>query len=408
MWEEPAGRGFILLGIMAAAFGFALNAHTSVVTNYFDEVLGLDGPQFGYITAIREVPGFLLIFITAMLYRVTLQRVTAGAFVLMSVGYILYGFATDFWTVIPWTIVSSLGFHTVLQTQHALGMSLTTEARSGALLGRMNALFQAGTLVALALMFVLFRFDLVSYRATFALAGLVALIGAAAVIGVPHLHEGRVREAALERPPVVLRRDYRFYYALNVLDGARQQVFFSFGLWVLVNRFGMGVAQISLVLMSVTFVSMASSTWLGRLIDRHGERRSLSVINLAFVVALLGFALANSMATAVAAYLIYSFIAPVAPIAASTYLRKIAPEADIAPSLAMGVTLLHATAIVVPVAAGVILNYVGYQVPFAVAAGFAVIAIGFIRRLDPVRQRSAARIAADEDAAGLPPTALAG
>ena len=38
----------------------------------------------------------------------------------------------------------------------------------------------------------------------------------------------------------------------------------------------------------------------------------------------------------------------------------------------MGVTLLHATAIVVPVAAGMILNYVGYQVPFFIGCGFAL------------------------------------
>jgi len=54
----------------------------------------------------------------------------------------------------------------------------------------------------------------------------------------------------------VFRRDYRYYYALVFLDGARQQVFFSFGLWVLVNHFGLGVAQISLVMMAVTLGCM--------------------------------------------------------------------------------------------------------------------------------------------------------
>ena len=75
---------------------------------------------------------------------------------------------------------------------------------------------------------------------------------------------------------------------------------------------------------------------------------------------------------ACAFYVIYSFIAPFSAIGAATYLRKIAVPADMAPSLAMGVTLLHATAIVVPVAAGMILNYVGYQVPFFIGCGFAL------------------------------------
>ena len=385
-----------MLATMSAAFGFALNAHGNIVTNYFDEVLGLSGPQFGYITAIREVPGFLLIFVTAVLYRVSLQRVTAAALAVLALGYALYGLATDFWSVIPWTVVSSLGFHTVLQTQYSLGMNLAAESKSGATLGKMNAAFQGGTFVALAMVFTLFHFKWLSFRPTFVILGAVALVGAVAIVGFPHLHEGKVRKEAMERARIVWRRDYRYYYMLCTLDGARQQVFFSFGLWVLVSRFGLGVAQISAILMGVTFASMVASTWVGRMIDSHTERRVLSLVNLAFVVALAGYALADSVVVATASYLIYSFIAPVSPIGAATYLRKVAVAEDVAPSLAMGVTLMHATAIMVPVAAGVILNFVGYQVPFLIAAGFAVVTFAVTLRLDPSRQRSAARVAADE------------
>ena len=64
----------------------------------------------------------------------------------------------------------------------------------------------------------------------------------------------------------------------------------------------------------------------------------------------------------------------------------------------MGVTLLHATAIVVPVAAGFILNFVGYQVPFFIACGFALVAAIVTLGLDPVKQRAAAKVALDEAA----------
>ncbi|HEY8601480.1 MAG TPA: hypothetical protein VIL85_23840, partial [Thermomicrobiales bacterium] len=64
--ESAAARGFIILALMQIAFGFALNAQQNIVTNYFEGPLGLQGPQFGYITAIREIPGFLLIFLSAL------------------------------------------------------------------------------------------------------------------------------------------------------------------------------------------------------------------------------------------------------------------------------------------------------------------------------------------------------
>ena len=110
------------------------------------------------------------------------------------------------------------------------------------------------------------------------------------------------------------------------------------------------------------------------------------------------------------AYVIYSFISQFSTIGASTYLRKIAIPEEIAPSLAMGVTILHATAIVVPVAAGIILNFVGYQIPFFIACVAALVMVGVTQRLDPAKQRTVARVALDEarlaSRTGLQATAL--
>src|SRR5690554_3898706 len=56
-------RVFFILAGATAAFGFAMAASNNIVSNFFENELGLLGPQFGYITAIREIPGFLLIFL---------------------------------------------------------------------------------------------------------------------------------------------------------------------------------------------------------------------------------------------------------------------------------------------------------------------------------------------------------
>jgi predicted MFS family arabinose efflux permease len=395
MWQTAAGRGFIMLAAMSLFFGFALNAQQNIVTNYFEGVLHLAGPQFGYITAIREIPGFLLIFLTALFYRVSLQRVTAGALVLLAVGFALFGLSNSFWSVAPWVVISSMGYHTVLQTQYSLGMNLTSEGKSGAILGQMAAITQGGSLTALVIILFVFHFHPSIFRPTFVVLSGVALLAAVAIVGFPHLHDGEERPQAARRDRVVLKREYRYYYYLSLLDGGRQQVFFSFGLWVLVHRYHLSVAQISGVLIAVTFVSMASGPWVGRMIDAHGERRMLSIINVAYVVALGGYALANNVVIACLCYVLYTFIMPLSPIGAATYLRKVAVAEEIAPSLAMGVTLQHAAAIVVPITTGIILNYVGYQIPFLIACGFASFTFVVTRRLDPQSQRSALRIAAD-------------
>lgn len=396
-------RAFLMLAIMSAAFGMSMAIQENIVTNYFDQVLGLQGPQFGYITAIREVPGFLLILLTAVFYRMSVSRLTSMALVLVTVGYCLFGLSNSFWTVAPWVVISSMGYHTVLQTQYALGMSLTQQNRSGRILGLMSAVNAGGGLLAMILVLVTFHFGWLSFRPTFVIAGAIALVAAFAIFPFPTMQDGVATPHLPRRERVVVRRSYRLYYYLCLLDGARQQIFFSFGLWVLVQEFGMTVPVISALLLLVRCSGIVVGPWMGRLIDARGERAMLGIINVAYVAALGGYAFFHSAIIAAACYAIYSLIFPLSSVGSATYLRKIAVSDEVAPSLAMGVTLQHAAAIIVPVSTGFILNFVGYQVPFLIACGFACLTILLTRRLDPETQRSPGRIAEDARLATLQP-----
>lgn len=389
-------RAFFILAGATAAFGFSMAAQQNIVSNFFENELGLQGPQFGYITAIREIPGFLLIFFTALLYRLTLPHLTALAMVLLAVGFGFFGFATSFWSVAPWVIISSMGYHTWLQTQTALAMSLTVESKSGSILGRIAAINQAGALVAMAFVFVVFRFEILDFKQTFMVCGLLALVAAVLVFRFPNMHNGKILEVKPERDRLVFRREYGLYYKLSLLDGARQQIFFSFGLWVLVDHFSLDVPAISLIMLVTAALAMFTGPWIGRMIDMHGEKRMLGIVNIAYIIALLGYALIDNTATAIVCYIIYSIIFPLSAMGASVYLRKIAPSRDVAPSLAMGITMQHAAAIVVPVVTGFVLNYVGYQIPFLVASGFAVITVFVTQQLNAREQKTPARIAEEE------------
>lgn len=397
--RTPAGRGLIMISIATATAGFAMAAQGNIVANYFEHELGLGGPEFGYVTAIREIPGFLLLFLTALFYRLSLPTLTAGALVLLSIGYGLFGWSSSLWTVAPWVILSSVGYHTWLQTQYALAMSLTTEDRAGRILGTIASVSSVGSLAAMLTMLVGFQFGWLSFDRAFLLCGALAFVAAIAIVGFPHLRDGVASEAPARREPIVLRRDYKYYYLLNLLDGGRQQIFFSFGLWVLVHRFGLDVPTISVVLIVVTLMNAVLGRLVGELIDRYGEKPILAVANVGYVVALLGYALASDVWLAMACYVIYSFIFPLSGMGATTYLRKVAATDEVAPSLAMGVTLQHVAAVAVPLATGYVLNYVGYQIPFAIGAAFACLTFFVTRRLSPETQKSTRRIEEERAAA---------
>ena len=392
-----------MLAVMSAGFGFAQNAFNNLITNYFNDVLHFSGPQFGYMTAVREVGGFVLIFLTAVFYRVSVQKLTAGALVAIAGAFGLFSTATGFWSVVPLALLTSFGGHIVLQSQVYLGMTLTSAGKSGSILGRVNGITQAGTVVALVMIFLAFRFHWLSYRATFVIMAVVAVMGAIAIVRFPHLDEGRLRSVAPKRQPMVWSRFYHIYYWLSLLDGARGQVFFTFGLWVLVHRFKLDVARISLLLLAATFICIFVTPRLGRAIDRFGERRSLAAVNIAFFVALLGYALANTVIVACLFYVMYAIIAPLPQMASSTYLRKICAPEHLAPSLAMGVTVAHVTAVSIPILAGFVLNFVGYQVPFYFACAVSVIGFFVSLRVDASKQKCPARIAADQEAVDVSP-----
>ena len=389
----------MLLAIATFSVGFAMAAQQNIVSNYFEDELGLAGPQFGYITAIREIPGFLLIFLTALFYRLPLPKLTFGALLLLSVGYAFFGWSDSFWTVAPWVILSSIGYHTWLQTQSALGLSLAREEHSGRILGKMAAISQGGALVAMVVVLITFQQDWLSFNEMFVVCGVMALVAAIAIYGFPTLRDGAVQEQHQQREPIVFRREYRLYYLLSLLDGARQQIFFSFGLWVLIDQYGLTVPQISAVLLVTTATAMVLTPRIGRALDAYGERALLFYVNIAFVIALLGYAMVSNSIAATVCYVIYTFIAPLAPMGATVYLRKIAPSSDLAPSLAMGLTMQHAAAIVVPIVTGFILNYVGYQIPFLVASGFAVVTLFVSRRLDAASQKSDMKRAEEAESA---------
>ncbi len=58
----------------------------------------------------------------------------------------------------------------------------------------------------------------------------------------------------------------------------------------------------------------------------------------------------------------------------------------------MGLTMQHAAAVVVPIATGFVLNFVGYQIPFLIASGFACLTFLVTRRLDPASQKTERRL----------------
>ena len=388
-------RAMTLLGITTFLATIALNVSQAIGPNFMRQELGMDGAQNGYLIAIREVPGFLLIFVAAALLKLGMSRATAVSLLTMGVGYSLYAWSGSFQSIIVPTLIGSVGFHSWLQLHDALGLSLARPGEEGSVLGKFRGIGFAGTLVALigvwAILFAvgqtsgdLARVQGPWLRGMYVASGLAAVVGAIAIVKFPVSEDARA--SAKAAPAITWRREYRLYYLLSFLDGSRMQIYFAFAPFVLVEEFGVDAVTLTALLIVSALINWRAGPIVGRLVDRHGEKRMLTIGYSMHVLVFLGFALSRNIWFLYLTYLGYNFLF-LFSIGTTTYLRKICRREDLAPSLAMGVSLAHLTAVVVPVIGAALWERLGYQFPFLFGTTFIFISLWLTQKIDVARQR---------------------
>jgi predicted MFS family arabinose efflux permease len=389
---DPAQRAkaFRLLAIVTFLASIVINIPQTISPNFFRDEIGMDGALNGYLIAIREVPGFLLIFVAALLLRQGLARATAISLFIAGVGYCLFAPANTFLALIIPTLISSIGYHSWLQLQDALGLSLAKHGEEGSVLGRFRSIGFAGTIVALigtmAIFWVLQSIsgDLRAVqgpwlRWLFIGTGICAFVGAFFITRFPVSANDRAMAKAA--PRITWRKEYRLYYWLSFLDGSRMQIYFAFAPFVLVEVFRVDVLTLTRLLTVAALINWASGSYVGKLVDRYGERRMLTIGYTLHLAVFLGFAFSQNIWLLYLTYLGYNFLF-LFSIGTTTYLRKICRPADLAPSLAMGISLAHLTAVVVPLIGASVWERFGYQFPFLFGTVFIFFSLWLTQKID--------------------------
>ncbi|HWE61774.1 MAG TPA: MFS transporter, partial [Chloroflexota bacterium] len=204
-------------------------------------------------------------------------------------------------------------------------------------------------------------------RGSFIPAGAIVIAGA---VCLALLND---KEAA-PRVRIAFRRKYLIYYALTMLDGSRRQIFGTFAVFLLVRTYGVDVRTITLLLLVNTLMTMLSVLPIGRMIDRLGERRLLIGNYSVLIFLFAGYALVHTVLLLGVLYCIDNVLFGFS-MAITTYLGKIAPRNEIAPSLAMGGTCNHIAAVSVPMLGGIIWDRFGYQVTFFAGAATCLLSV---------------------------------
>lgn len=393
--DRELRSGFTVLALTAFSVSLSMGVQQSISPSFFRETIGMDGAQNGYLVAFRELPGFLLAFVAALLLRLGMARATGLALLIMGVGYASFSLGYTFTAIVISSVIGSIGFHSWLQMQYALGLTLAKQGEEGSVLGRVSSIGFSGRMAGMVGVLIVLQivgylagakeeWQSVVFRTLYVVCGVSAVVGGFTILRFPAPPDERA--VARAAPRLTLRREYWLYYLLSFLDGCRQEIYFAFAPFVLVEEFGVSATAITTLLICAGLINWRTAGWIGRLIDRHGEKRMLTINYCGHFVVFLGFALAKDVWLLYCFYLGYNFLFTFS-IGTTTYLRKIARKADIAPSLAMGVSWAHVAAVAVPIAGAALWTQLGYQFPFLFGTSFVLLSIWFTQKIDVVRQR---------------------
>ena len=346
----------ILTGMFLMQAGWA--TYSAIFTNFVSENLHIHPRDLGLVESLREVPGFLTVVLAAVTVRMRESRVTAAALLVLGLGLIGYSGVHSLTTLIAVTMFGSVGFHLFMPLSNGLALGQAGQGKGGRRMGQINTAGAVGTLLGTALVLVLVV--PLGLRGSFIPAGALVIAGAVCLALL------KDKEAA-PRVRIAFRRRYLVYYALTMLDGSRRQIFSTFAVFLLVRNYHVGVHAITVLLLANTAVTMVSAMPIGMLIDRIGERRVLIGNYLLLTFLFAGYALVHTVFLLGALFCIDNVLFGCGA-AITTYLGKIAPRHEIAPSLAMGGTANHVAAVSVPVLGGILWSQFGYQVTFFAGA----------------------------------------
>lgn len=353
--------------VLTVASNLGMQGWSILFNNFAVEAVRLDGGGVGLIQSVREIPGFLSLLVLYALLMLREDRLAALSIVCLGLGTALTGFFPTLGGLLATTLVMSFGFHYFETCNNSLTLQYFTTAATPLVYGRIRSLAAVSSIAAGGVIWLLG--GVTDYRGMYlAVGGTVALLGFWALTRDP-THP----EIIPQRRRMILRRRYSLFYLLTFLSGARRQVHVTFSLFLLVKVFHFSVREMTILFIVNNIINYVLNPLIGRAIVAFGERRILSVEYAGIFCVFLGYAFTGSRTVAAGLY-IFDFIFFNFAVAINTYFQKSADPADIAPSMAVGFTINHIAAVVLPLLGG-FLWLVDYRIPFLAGACLAVVAL---------------------------------
>ncbi len=369
-------RGLVFLAIGAFGLNVGLAVYQSTYTNFLVSDLNISAFQIGVMESVREIPGFLTVFILGSIMSFS-QPLLAGISVLVfGLGIAGISVAGNWVEVTMWLVVWSVGFHCWTPLRSSIAMYLGEPRQEGKRMGQIYSVASIASITAIASVAIIAGLVKVEYRLFFVAAGLVAVFCGIFLFKTPS------KRGVFKPVRFVVKRRYITYYVLSFLEGARRQIFSTFALFVLVKIFSQDLTIIAITLFVSQVLTFVSSPYVGRLLDRIGPKVVLTTNYVLMIGNFLVYAYVRNVLLLLAVYTLSSVLISISMISLVVYVGKTSPPEDVTPSLAMGQTIEHTAAVILPLTGGILWGLFGYEATFLIGAVVALSLLLLVQRID--------------------------
>ena len=356
-----------LLVLMACAMAVSLYGWFTLLNNFVVERAAFTGREIGFLQSIREVPGFLSFLVIFLLPFMREQNLAYLALAMLGIGTAVTGFFPTELALYTTTFLMSLGFHYYETINQSLTLQLVDKSEAPVHLARQLKSSSIGTLAIFiviilcfdqkALMAILRVFGIETAFQGFTLGFtplyLIAGIFTIAVAIFCKLYYPHYQSREVQHKTLFLRQRYWLYYALTFMGGARRQIFMVFAGFLMVEKFGYDVTSITLLYLVNLLANIWIAPYVGRFIQRLGERRALIIEYVGLIAIFAGYAIVSDHRFAAGLYVLDHLFFAFA-IAIKTYFQKIADPKDIASTAGVSFTINHIAAVAIPALFGLI------------------------------------------------------
>ena len=371
IFKENSRYKEFFASILLMALGYGL--YKGVLDNYLAEVVGMGEFDKGLTEFFRELPGLLLIFILAVLYRFTAEKIYKLGGVIMVAGMVMQAVISPNKVLVIIAIAMySLGEHIQLGMKSAISLEYSKDGKGGQALGYMNSVGQAGNLASYLIVFLVFA--IVTTKDLFK----PFFIAAAIFISLSLLMAMRLNGNAQtdkSKNRFYFRKKFTKYYMLEVFYGARKQVFFTFGPYVLILHYKANASVIAL-LFAVSAVScFILSPIVGKLIDKIGYKPVMIADTLILVIVCFFYGFADHIFPVEIAFIVCCInyvldsIISLASMASNVYVQDISDnKEEMRATISTGISVNHLITILIALFGGWIWQSLGIETLFMISA----------------------------------------